>query len=284
MSKRILGLLAILGLMILPLLAQNTTFVGGNGGGNGNGGNGSNGGNGGNGGNVGCSPIYNLLTGSPFSFSGTVISAGIYGDGLVLTTSTGNITVWGLGANNYWNSLNMTKPVEGDIVSGNGYTLDYNGDIRNVLTQITVNGTLVPLRDENGLPLWRHIGREWENMPGAGGFNGICYDILNGTPFTYSGEIISNSVNNYGIQGNGMVLATTAGNISVLGLGPIYYWDNLNITHPVVGDTIIANGFTVDYNSNIVNILMSVVLEDGTTIQLRDTATGAPLWRNQGNN
>lgn len=279
MNKKWLILIAVLGLTMLPLMAQgygNGHGKGGNKGGYGGGGNGD--GNGDGNGNA-MGPAYNLLDGTPFSFSGTVVEVGTFGSGITVSTIAGNITVTGLGPNRYWFNLNLTKPVIGDTVSGKGYTVNYNETVRNVMTEITVNGNLVPLRDENGLPLWRGQGRRGFGHGGGGGFGGDYSAILNGTPFTFEGDVVSDYAAGYGRPGNGLEIATAGGNVTVRGLGPNYYWDQLGIAKPALGDTVQAIGFTVDFNGNIVNILMSIVLEDGTTVQLRDAETGAPLWR-----
>ncbi len=259
---------------------------GGNGGGNGGGGNGGGGnGGGGNGGGGGggygqgpgnCTPI---IDGVPFTFNGTVVSIGIYGDGMVVATDNGELTVTGLGPNHYWYNLNLTKPVIGDQVSGNGFTVDYSGTVRNVLTDITLNGTQVNLRDADGLPLWRGVRGPRNPQPGA-----PCdpaYNILNGTPFTYQGDVISvglMSDTNRGHRGDGMVISTSEGNISVSGLGPYFYWENADVRRPVVGDNVTVTGYIVDFNGSIVYVLMSIEV-DGTTLQLRDPETGLPLWR-----
>jgi hypothetical protein len=288
MNKWMMLTLAILSLMVLPLTAQGNGNGGyghhgggGNGqGGQGGGGWGNNGGGTGPGGNGGCNPNYNILDGTPFSFSGTVVTAGTYGNEMVVSTSNGNLSVSGLGPNWYWYNQEITKPVVGDTVSGNGYAVDYNGVARNVLTDITVNGTQILLRDSEGLPLWRGQRGGWGG-PGGGGFGGDYSAILNGTPFNYEGEVLNAYTFERGVHGNGLVIATGSGNVTLNGLGPNFYWQQLNVVKPVVGDTIQANGYTVDYNGNLVNILMSIVLQDGTTVQLRDTETGAPLWRNR---
>ena len=113
---------------------------------------------------------------------------------------------------------------------------------------------------------------------------GNYYHILDGTPFTYEGEVISSCVTGLGIRGDGLVIATTEGNIEVHGLGPVRYWEYLELSKPAVGDTVTVNGFTVDFNDTTVHVLMSIVLGDGTTVQLRDPETGAPLWRGSGRN
>jgi hypothetical protein len=283
MNKKMMMLLVIMALVLIPVVAQDTANGNGYGSGNGQNGNGNGSGNGNENGNG--TPIHNLYDGTPFSFSGTVISCEMTGNGLLVSTENGNLAVTGLGPFHYWDSLGVAKPVVGDMVSGNGYTVDYNGIVRNVLTDITVNGITVELRDANGWPLWRGSGAGNGGNPGqGGGYMGLYYHILNGTPFTYEGEVISTCVTGLGIRGDGLVIATTEGNIEVHGLGPVHYWEHLELSKPAVGDTVTVSGFTVDFNGTTVNVLISIVLGDGTSVQLRDPETGAPLWRGSGRN
>lgn len=296
--KKVIILLAIVTLALMPAFAQDSVGYttghgnGGNGGGNGNGGNGGNGnggnggnGNGGNGGNGGgdqnqCGPHYDILGGSPFSFNGTVVNTGVTENALVVSTTEGELTVVGLGPLRYWESLGLTKPAVGDSVGGNGYTVDYNGIERNVLTDITVNAIMVQLRGEDGLPLWRNMGHNWHwGGPGNGGCENCYQQILEGTPFTYEGEVLEDCTGAFGFRGDGLVIATSEGNIDVRGLGPVRYWNSLEISRPVVGDVVTVNGYMVDFTGTVVNVLMSITLGDGTVVQLRDTETGAPLWR-----
>jgi len=47
----------------------------------------------------------------------------------------------------------------GDTITVSGYEVDYNGELRNIaVTIITVGGVEVPLRDSDGVPLWRGGG------------------------------------------------------------------------------------------------------------------------------
>jgi hypothetical protein len=66
--------------------------------------------------------------------------------------------------------------------------------------------------------------------------------------------------------------------VTFYGLGPIRYWDSLSIERPVVGDTVAIEAKTVTLNDAAVNIIVSLAYEDGSSIQLRDTETGCPLW------
>jgi hypothetical protein len=297
MTKKILIILAVVVLIALPLSAQDSVYGYGNGNGNGSGGGNSNGngnnngignGNGNNHGNGdgngngygnGTGPIHNILEGTPFTYSGTVVSIGPNGDGMVIATDQGNVEVQGLGPVRYWDSLELDKPDIGEAVVVYGYAVDFNGDVMNILTKVEFNGVTVELRDsETGAPLWR--GNGYQN--GSGGYgpygNGLRYDILNGTPFSFAGDVIAVGTATCCARGEGITIATDTENITVNGLGPQRYWDSLGVDRPAVGDYVEVTGYTVDYNGNIVNILMTLTI-NGQTIQLRDPETGLPLWR-----
>ena len=52
--------------------------------------------------------------------------------------------------------MDVERPVVGDTVSVTGYTVDFNGELRNIAITVTIDETLVVLRDaETGYPLWR---------------------------------------------------------------------------------------------------------------------------------
>jgi len=108
---------------------------------------------------------------------------------------------------------------------------------------------------------------------GPGNGTGPIHDILSGVPFTFTGDVIGFA------EDGSLTLATTDGNVQLYGIGPVYYWESLNVGYPVIGDTLTANGFTVDYNGVYKNVVMSITMEDGTAIDLRDPETGKPLWR-----
>lgn len=98
-------------------------------------------------------------------------------------------------------------------------------------------------------------------------------NILDGVPFTYTGEVIS-----VGYFGMGTVIATEDGEITLYGLGPLWFWDKQEISRPNVGDLIEVSGYAVEYNDIQRNVVASITI-GGETIELRDPETGAPLWR-----
>jgi hypothetical protein len=284
MTRKLLIIIAVAALLAVPAALQGHGGYGnGNGGGNGNG-NGSgygigNGSGNGNGYGDGSGPIHNILEGVPFSYTGTVISIGLWRDGMVISTVSEDITVYGLGSWRYWDSLGVNMPDIGNVVTVNGFTVDFNGVSKNVLMTVIIDGVTVELRDsETGTPLWRN------GVNGNGNGNGYGpspnqprYDILNGTPFSFAGDVMAIGVASRGEYGSGMTISTVDGNVTVDGLGPWHYWEWLGTARPVVGDYVEVAGYTVEYNGIILNILMSVVI-DGQTIQLRDPETGLPLW------
>ena len=104
-----------------------------------------------------------------------------------------------------------------------------------------------------------------------GGFP--VFNIFDGTPFTYTGEVIG-----IGYGGTGMVIETEDAEAIIYGIGPLWFWDCKNISRPAVGDLMEVSGYTVDYNDVQRNIAVSITI-DGQTIELRNPETGAPLWR-----
>ncbi len=100
---------------------------------------------------------------------------------------------------------------------------------------------------------------------------GIAQAILDGTPFVYEGPVVSIG------SGTGMVIATAEDNATVYGIGPVRYWDSLDVDRPAVGDVVTASGYTVNYSGIARNIAMSITV-NGTEVQLRDPDTAKPLW------
>ncbi len=109
---------------------------------------------------------------------------------------------------------------------------------------------------------------------GAGDGTGPIHDIFAGTSFTYYGEVIE-------CQGDGMVIATETENVTVYGIGPVRYWDDLELIRPVTGDIVTVSGYAVDYNGVSRNIAVTITV-GGVEVPLRDLETGVPLWRQAG--
>lgn len=129
---------------------------------------------------------------------------------------------------------------------------------------------------------WNHDGDTPGPYGGGAGMNpGQGQDwmdhsyILNGEPFQHSGRVAE-----LDYHAGGMVMATDQGDVHLYGLGPAWYWQSHDLDWPGVGDAMNAQGFMVDYNGTPVNIVMSVTLANGRTLQLRDLDSGWPLWMN----
>ncbi len=59
--------------------------------------------------------------------------------------------------------------------------------------------------------------------------NGLYLNIIDGTPFNYSGEVISAGIE----PGSGIVIATDDGETTINDLGPVWYWQCNEIDRPV---------------------------------------------------
>jgi len=106
----------------------------------------------------GTGPIHDVCQGTPFTYTGTVVTSATQasGDGLVISTSTGNVTIYGLGPMRYWEENNIDRPEVGESVRVTGYTVNFNGVLRNIATAITVGGRTLTLRSQTDCsPLWR---------------------------------------------------------------------------------------------------------------------------------
>ena len=107
-------------------------------------------------------PVCDICAGIAFVYTGDVVSI-VRGQGIVIATEDeGNITIYGIGPIRYWTSQGVERPVIGDTITVDGYTVDYNGVVRNIATSILVgdNEVEVELRDpDTCAPLWRHYNR-----------------------------------------------------------------------------------------------------------------------------
>ena len=75
----------------------------------------------------GTGPIHSILDGDSFTeVTGYVVTA-VAGGGLELSTTEGNVTIYGIGPVRYWDSLGVDHPCVGDALTVDGYTVDYNG-------------------------------------------------------------------------------------------------------------------------------------------------------------
>ncbi|MDY0039750.1 MAG: hypothetical protein RBS57_05515, partial [Desulforhabdus sp.] len=84
------------------------------------------------------------------------------------------------------------------------------------------------------------------------------------------------------VPGEGMELVTAAGEtLTIYGIGPVWYWANLGIERPVVGDDIHVEGYIVNFNLVERYIAMTITVGE-ELVQLRDPDTGEPLWRRNG--
>lgn len=103
---------------------------------------------------------------------------------------------------------------------------------------------------------------------------GIGADVIcDGTPFTVSGIVVE-----IGIPGEGIVIDTGSGVITVYGIGSADFWAANSIARPAIGEGVTVTGYTVELTDRTINVAMSITV-GGVTLLLRDPDTCAPLWR-----
>ncbi len=102
--------------------------------------------------------------------------------------------------------------------------------------------------------------------------------ITNGEPVTISGVVASIG------SGSGMVLDTGDGMVTIYGIGPVWFWQNSGVARPQVGEDVVVDGYKVTFSDGTERIIASKITLSGTTVELRDQETGAPLWRKAGAN
>ncbi len=106
---------------------------------------------------------------------------------------------------------------------------------------------------------------------------GPIVNIFDGTPVTISGM-----VSEIGTQGSGIVIDTGSALVNVYGLGPVCLWDSMGVARPVVGENITVDAYEVTLSDGSTRLIASSITVGDQTIYLRDSSTGAPVWRGVG--
>lgn len=112
-----------------------------------------------NGAEDGSGPLHDIFSGTPFDYTGTVVGC-VQGEGLILdvVNVTDDILISGVGPQYYWESIDVERPTKGDSIRVVGYTVTFEFEDEfvsvNIATEITIGDNVVPLRDEDGYPLW----------------------------------------------------------------------------------------------------------------------------------
>ena len=104
----------------------------------------------------------NVLSGTPDTIEGTVIGIGSY-NGLVIDVyNDGQVTIYGIGPDWYWEKNKVDRPDIGDHVKVEAYEALFSDGTRYIASSITrfgASGEIIYtlyLRDtETGCPLWR---------------------------------------------------------------------------------------------------------------------------------
>ena len=90
---------------------------------------------------------------------------------------------------------------------------------------------------------------------------------------------ISGTVASVGLFGQGCQIDTGTEVVTVYGLGPIRFWNSLEIDRPSVGEAVTIEGYEVTFSDGSTKIIAFSVIVAGENVVLRDGETGTPLWR-----
>lgn len=112
-------------------------------------------------------PLIDILSGTPFEYTGTVTTAESgFGTPMVITTDAGEEIAVRIGPPMYWDSLGATQPAVGVSVTVTGYALTVNDVKIYFAATVRTGETTVTLLDADGKPLWEG---ERGNLSGNGG-------------------------------------------------------------------------------------------------------------------
>lgn len=110
---------------------------------------------------------------------------------------------------------------------------------------------------------------------GPGDGTGPVHDFSTAACSTITGTVAS-----AGTAGSGYVIDDGIEALSVFGIGPIGYWNALELVPPQVGESVTADVCWLTFSDGSEKaIATAVTLSDGSYIELRDALTGQPAWR-----
>lgn len=199
-----------------------------------------------------------ILAGTPFDVTGEILEIRSRGQ-IILSVDDAEVVICGFAPPNYFDDLEVALPESGDTIQVNGYIVTQNNREIYIAMSVSIDGDTILFRDAT-------TGEELWERPEP------FTDILNGTPFAVTGEVVSAS------ERDTILLATATGDVSICGTGPDRYWEESGVDYPSVGETVTVTGMIVDLNDTQRYIAFSMVIQDDS-IQLRDPETGLPLWR-----
>jgi hypothetical protein len=127
-----------------------------------------------------------------------------------------------------------------------------------------------------------YSGNEASGGNGGGFGNGECQNIrsrirlqiLNsGVPVTITGTVTEALY-----AGKGLTVDTGTELVTIFGFGPQFYWDNIGITKPDMGEDVVIDALEVTFSDGTVKIIATTVTIGEDVVLLRDE-DGRPLWR-----
>ncbi len=84
-------------------------------------------------------------------------------------------------------------------------------------------------------------------------------------------------------SGTGLQLDTDEGMITVYGIGPLRYWDAIEVDRPTVGEEVTVDARQVVFSDGSEKTIAVSLTIGEDSVELRDAETCIPLWRGGGN-
>ncbi len=99
-----------------------------------------------------------------------------------------------------------------------------------------------------------------------------CALVLNGVSVEISGIVAAVPA------GDGLKVDIGTEVVTVYGLGPIWYWNDIGVDRPTIGDQVEIDARIVVFSDGTEKTIMMTIEVNGTLVELRDPVTGCPLW------
>ncbi len=78
--------------------------------------------------------------------------------------------------------------------------------------------------------------------------------------------------------GNGYVIDTGTTQVTVYGLGPVWFWNNLGLSKPAIGDEVNITAYEVTFSDGSTKLIAGSVDLGDQRVTLRDAETCVPMW------
>jgi hypothetical protein len=80
-------------------------------------------------------------------------------------------------------------------------------------------------------------------------------------------------------KNKGMTILSNGKMFKIYGVGPAKYWMKKGVSTPKIGENVVVEAYKININGKNYFLAKSFINAKGEKIALRDSKTGAPLWK-----